>query len=259
MTRVALVTGASRGIGRAIAVELARVGYDVAVNYVSNQAAAEQTRALVAAARDGAVVEVVAGDVGQSTDRTRILSFVRDRFGRLDLLVNNAGVAPTERADILEATEESFDRVLRINLKGPYFLTQAAALWMIEQRARMGADYQPAIVNVSSVSAFAASVNRGDYCVSKAGVAMATQLFAARLAEEGIGVYEVRPGVITTDMTAAVKDKYDALFAQGLTPIRRWGTPEDVARAVGVIAQGAFPYSTGEVIHVDGGFHLRRL
>jgi 3-oxoacyl-[acyl-carrier protein] reductase len=259
LTRVALVTGGSRGIGRAIAVELGRVGYDVAVNYVSNQAAAEEARGLVAAIRPGAKVEIVAGDVGEKAGREGLLSFVRDRFSRLDLLVNNAGVAPAERADILEATEQSFDRVLRINLKGPYFLTQAAARWMIEQRAARGADYRPAIINVSSISAFAASVNRGDYCVSKAGVAMTTQLFAARLAEEGIGVYEVRPGVITTDMTSAVKAKYDALFAEGLTPIRRWGTPEDVARAVGAIASGAFPYSTGEVINVDGGFHLRRL
>jgi 3-oxoacyl-[acyl-carrier protein] reductase len=259
LSPVALVTGASRGIGRAIAIELARVGYDVAVNYVSNHEAAEETRALVLAARAGARAEIAAADVGEKADRERLLDLVRSRFGRLDLLVNNAGVAPAERADLLDASEESFDRVLRINLKGPYFLTQAAARWMIEQRKSLGAEYRPAIVNVSSVSAFAASVTRGDYCVSKAGVAMTTQLFAARLAEEGIGVYEVRPGVITTDMTATVKAKYDAMFAQGLTPIRRWGTPEDVARAVGAIAQGAFPYSTGEVINVDGGFHLRRL
>lgn len=256
---VALVTGGSRGIGRAIAVELARAGYDVAVNYVSNQTAAEETRALALAARDTAKVEIVSGDVGEKVGRERLLAFVDDRFGRLDLLVNNAGVAPAERADILAATEESFDHVIRINLKGPYFLTQAAARWMIDQRARHGDAYRPAIVNVSSISAFAASVNRGDYCISKAGVAMATQLFAARLAEHGIGVYEVRPGIIATDMTAAVKAKYDALFAEGLTPIQRWGTPEDVARAVGAIALGAFPYSTGEVINVDGGFHLRRL
>jgi 3-oxoacyl-[acyl-carrier protein] reductase len=256
---VALVTGGSRGIGRAVAVELARVGFDVAVNYVKNQGAAEETRTLAMAARAGAKAEIVAGDVGEKHDRERLLAFVRERFGRLDVLVNNAGVAPAERADILDATEESFDSIIRVNLKGPYFLTQAAARWMIEQRSTLGEAYRPAIVNVSSVSAFAASVNRGDYCLSKAGVAMATQLFATRLADHGIGVYEVRPGIIATDMTAAVKAKYDALFAEGITPIKRWGTPEDVARAVGAIAQGAFPYSTGEVFNVDGGFHIRRL
>jgi NAD(P)-dependent dehydrogenase (short-subunit alcohol dehydrogenase family) len=256
---VALVTGASRGIGRAVAVELVRVGYDVAVNYHANQAAAEETRAQAAAARPGAHVEVVAADVGETGSRTRLLTFVRDAFGRLDLLVNNAGVAPAERADLLEATEESFDRVLGVNLKGPYFLSQAAARWMVEQRKTAGGDYHPAIVNVSSISAEAASTNRGDYCVAKAGVGMMTQLFAARLADHGIHVYEVRPGIIATDMTAAVKEKYDAMFAEGVAPIRRWGTPEDVARAVGAIAQGALPYSTGEVIHVDGGFHIRRL
>jgi 3-oxoacyl-[acyl-carrier protein] reductase len=256
---VALVTGASRGIGRAVAVELVRIGFDVAVNYVKNQPAAEETRTLATAARAGANVEIVAGDIGERDDRARLLAFVRERFGRLDVLVNNAGVAPSERADILDATEESFDSIIRVNLKGPYFLTQAAARWMIEQRTTLGESYRPAVVNVSSVSAFAASVNRGDYCLSKAGVAMATQLFAARLADHGIGVYEVRPGIIATDMTAAVKAKYDALFAEGITPIKRWGTPEDVARAVGAIAQGSFPYSTGEVFNVDGGFHIRRL
>jgi len=256
---VALVTGASRGIGRAIAVELSRVGFDVAINYVSNQDAAEETCTQAAAARSGARAEIISADVGETADRDRLLAFVRDQFGRLDVLVNNAGVAPAERADLLDASEESFDRVMRINLKGPYFLTQAAARWMIEQRQKHGDAYRPAIVNVSSVSAFAASVNRGDYCISKAGLAMSTQLYALRLADHGIGVYEIRPGIIATDMTAAVKAKYDALFAEGITPIKRWGTPEDVARAVGAVALGTLPYSTGEVINVDGGFHLRRL
>ena len=256
---VALVTGGSRGIGRAIAVELARVGLDVAINYASNRQAAEEAQALARAARPGARAETIAADVGETADRERLLAVVRERFGRLDLLVNNAGVAPRTRSDLLEATQESFDRLLNVNLKGPYFLSQAVARWMIEQRGALGPEYRPSIVNVSSISAYAASVNRGDYCVSKAGVAMMTQLFAARLADEGINVYEIRPGIIATDMTAAVRDKYDALFAQGVTPIRRWGTPEDVARAVSAIAQGLLPYSTGEVLNVDGGFHLRRL
>jgi 3-oxoacyl-[acyl-carrier protein] reductase len=255
----ALVTGGSRGIGRAIVIELARLGFDIAINYVSNEGAAQDTAVEARMARSGVLVETIGGDVGVPADREKILRFVRDRFRRLDLLVNNAGVAPAERADLLEATEESFDRLVRVNLKGPYFLSQAAARWMIEQRATAGKDYHPAIVNIGSVSAAAASVNRGDYCVSKAGVAMMTQLFAARLAEHGINVYEVRPGIISTDMTAGVKEKYDELFATGVTPIRRWGTPEDVAQAVSAVAQGLLPYSTGEVIHVDGGFHIRRL
>jgi 3-oxoacyl-[acyl-carrier protein] reductase len=255
----ALVTGGSRGIGRAIVIELARLGFDIAINYVSNEGAAQDTAVEARMARSGVLVETIGGDIGVAADREKILRFVRDRFRRLDLLVNNAGVAPAERADLLEATEESFDRLVRVNLKGPYFLSQAAARWMIEQRATAGKDYHPAIVNIGSVSAAAASVNRGDYCVSKAGVAMMTQLFAARLAEHGINVYEVRPGIISTDMTAGVKEKYDELFATGVTPIRRWGTPEDVAQAVSAVAQGLLPYSTGEVIHVDGGFHIRRL
>ena len=255
----ALVTGGSRGIGRAVVVELARLGFDIAINYVSNENAAQDTAVEARMARSGVLVETIGGDIGVAADREKILRFVRDRFRRLDLLVNNAGVAPAERADLLDATEESFDRLVRVNLKGPYFLSQAAARWMIELRATAGKDYHPAIVNIGSVSATAASVNRGDYCVSKAGVAMMTQLFAARLAEHGINVYEVRPGVISTDMTASVKEKYDELFASGVTPIRRWGTPEDVAQAVSAVAQGLLPYSTGEVIHVDGGFHIRRL
>jgi NAD(P)-dependent dehydrogenase (short-subunit alcohol dehydrogenase family) len=175
--------------------------------------------------------------------------------------VNNAGVAPIERADILEAGEESFDRLMNINVKGPYFLTQLAARWMIEQ-SRAGvppALPKPKIITISSISAYAASVNRGEYCISKAALSMLTPLFAARLAGHGIHVYEIRPGIIATDMTGPVKEKYDKLIADGLTPIARWGTPEDVGRAVAAIAQDALPFSTGEVINVDGGFHLRRL
>jgi NAD(P)-dependent dehydrogenase (short-subunit alcohol dehydrogenase family) len=181
-----------------------------------------------------------------------MLDAVRQQFGRLDVLVNNAGIAPKVRADILEAGEESFDEIIRTNLKGPYFLTQAAARWMIEQKSGC-------IINVSSISATVASVNRGDYCISKAGVAMATQLWAARLGEFGINVYEVRPGVIKTDMTAPVTAKYDKLFAEGLAPQRRWGTPEDVGKVVASLARGDFPYSTGAVVMVDGGLTVQRL
>jgi NAD(P)-dependent dehydrogenase (short-subunit alcohol dehydrogenase family) len=198
------------------------------------------------------------GDVAVAADRQAIVDAVRARFGRLDVLVNNAGVAPNVRADILEATEDSFDRVVGINLKGPYFLTQLVARWMIEQR-QADAEFRGVIVNVSSVSATEASINRGDYCISKAGVSMATQLWAHRLAEYGIAVYEVRPGIITTDMTAPVKEKYDQLFANGLTVENRWGAPADVGRAVAMLARGELTYATGNVLNIDGGLTLRRL
>jgi 3-oxoacyl-[acyl-carrier protein] reductase len=200
-------------------------------------------------------------DVSLSADRERLVQKTLDAYGRIDLLVNNAGVAPNVRADLLEAGEESFDRLININLKGPYFLTQIVARRMIEQiqRGDVSAFGSPRIVTITSVSAYTASVNRGDYCVAKAGLAMMTALYAARLAEYGVNVYEVRPGVIATDMTEGVKEKYDRMIEQGAWPIRRWGQPEDVGRAVAAIARGDFPYSTGEVINVDGGFHLRTL
>ena len=257
--RVALVTGASRGIGRAIAIELGRIGYDLLINYRSNTVEAERTVAAVnAIAAAGARVESFAADVGNEDDRQRLVTHTREIFGRLDLLVNNAGIAPEKRVDLLEARPESFDRLMNVNLKGPFFLSQLVARWMIEQKHSVS-DYAPAIVNISSVSAYAASPERAEYCISKAGLAMMTKVFAARLADEGINVYEIRPGVIATDMTVGVKDKYDQKIAEGLTPISRWGTPEDVGRAVAAIAAGSFPFSTGEVINVDGGFHLRRL
>ena len=259
--RVALVTGASRGIGRGIAIELARVGCDVMINYVSNVAAAEEARQETLEAGGGnSRVAICQADVSELNDHRKLLDTTRAEFGRLDFLVNNAGVSPNQRVDLLEATEESFDRLLKINLKGPYFLSQAAARWMIEQKhSNSIADYSPAIINITSVSAFAASPERGDYCLSKAALAMMTKLYAIRLADEGINVYEIRPGVITTDMTSKVKDKYDRMIEEGLTPIKRWGTTEDVGRAVAAIASGSLPFSTGEVINVDGGFHLRRL
>jgi 3-oxoacyl-[acyl-carrier protein] reductase len=262
--RVALVTGSSRGIGRAIAIELARIGYDLMINYLSNEAAADQVcaevKALAWTEDKAARVAKCGADISNANDRRQLLAATREQFGRLDLLVNNAGIAPEARVDLLEATEESFDRIMRVNLKGPYFLTQAVARWMIEQQsAGKFGDYRPAIVSISSVSAYAASPERGDYCVSKAGLAMLTKLYATRLAGVGINVYEIRPGIIATDMTADVKGKYDRLIAEGLTPIRRWGTPDDVARTVAAIAAGGLSFSTGEVINVDGGFHLRRL
>lgn len=285
MNPVALITGGSRGIGRGIALELAEAGYDLALNYASNAEAAKQTAGeCTAKARFKGLelrAEIVQADIGEGRDRQELISFTRKTFGRLDLLVNNAGVAPTVRADLLEATEESFDRLIRINVKGPYFLTQLAARWMMEQQ-QAGAPNDvprqpsltqagsspgkagsirpgPKIVTISSISAYTASTNRGDYCVSKAALSMLTPLFAARLAEYGIQVFEIRPGIIATEMTQPVTEKYNRLIAEGLTPIHRWGTPEDVAKAVAAIAQGLLPFSTGEVINVDGGFHLRRL
>lgn len=256
---VSLVTGAGRGIGRGIAVELAKLGHAVIVNYAGNTSAAEECLQLVReAGGDGVAVRA---DVSVSADRERLVQEALDAYERIDLLVNNAGVAPNVRADLLEAGEESFDRLININLKGPYFLTQMVARQMIEQvqRGDVNAFGMPRIVTVTSVSAYTASVNRGDYCVAKAGLAMMTSLFAARLAEYGINVYEVRPGVIATDMTEGVKEKYDRMIEQGAWPIRRWGLPEDIGRAVATIARGDFPYSTGEIFNVDGGFHLRTL
>jgi 3-oxoacyl-[acyl-carrier protein] reductase len=265
MNPVALITGASRGIGRGIALECAKLGYDLVINFASRQAMAQQTAAdCRSAAKDtGQTIraECCQADIGDAAQRGELVAFAKSTYSRLDLLVNNAGVAPEDRVDILEASEQSFDRLIRVNVKGPYFLTQLCARWMIEQREK-GAfplRYEPAIVTISSISAYTASLNRGDYCVAKAALGMLTPLFAARLAEHGIHVYEIRPGIIATDMTAPVKAKYDKLIEDGLTPIRRWGTPEDVGKAVAGIAAGALPFSTGEVINVDGGFHIRRL
>jgi len=256
---VSLVTGAGRGIGRGVAVELAKLGHAVVVNYAGNANAAEECLRLVReAGGDGITARA---DVSVSADRERLVQETLEAYGRIDLLVNNAGVAPSVRADLLEAGEESFDRMIAVNLKGPYFLTQIVARQMIEQAQRgdVKAFGLPRIVTITSVSAYAASVNRGDYCVAKAGLAMMTALYAARLAEYGVNVYELRPGVIATDMTEGVKEKYDRMIEQGAWPIRRWGQPEDIGRAVAAIARGDFPYSTGEVINIDGGFHLRTL
>lgn len=263
MNQVALITGASRGIGRGIALDLARLGFDLALNYRSNKEAAEQTAtdclAAAQAANRSIRVQLAAGDVSQEQVRRDLLSLTERVFGRLDLLVNNAGIAPRQRLDLLEATEQSFDELITVNLKAPFFLTQVAAKFFLQLQPKLGATYRPKIITISSISAYTASINRGDYCVAKAGLAMMTALFAARLAPHGINVYEIRPGIIATDMTSGVKEKYDGLIASGLTPIQRWGEPEDVGKAVAAIAQDLLPFSTGEVINVDGGFHLRRL
>jgi NAD(P)-dependent dehydrogenase (short-subunit alcohol dehydrogenase family) len=237
-----------------VALELAALGFDLVINRAQEQ----PPEVLQEAAALGAHCEFAPGSVAETDVRRRIVALAKEKFGRCDMLVNNAGAAPLQRMDILQASEESFDRVLGINLKGPYFLTQLVANWMIEQR-KQDASRPLRIVNIGSISAYTSSPSRGEYCVSKAGVAMMTRLYADRLAEYDIGVFEISPGIIETDMTRAVKEKYDRLIAEGLTPIRRWGTPGDVAKAVGVIAEGRLDFSTGSVINVDGGFHLRRL
>lgn len=253
--RVALVTGGSRGIGLGICRALASEGWDLAIGGRRPNSAVDGVLAeLRNAGRD---VLYIQADVSMHQDRLRLIDAVEARFGRLNVLVNNAGVAPDVRADMLVATEESYDRVMSINLKGPYFLTQTVANWMIGQKRDGG--FQGCIVNVSSMSAFVASPSRGEYCLSKAGVSMATKLWAVRLGEFGIPVYEVCPGVVVTDMTAAVKQKYDSLIAEGLTVQGRWGYPEDVGKAVAMLVRGDLPYSSGQSIMVDGGLTVQRL
>jgi 3-oxoacyl-[acyl-carrier protein] reductase len=256
MKPVALVTGGARGIGLGVSQCLAAQNFDLAVCGLRPESAAAD--ALAGLRERGAEVLYAVADISDATARGRLVEAVRARYGRLNLLVNNAGIAPAVRADLLEATEESFERVLKVNLHAPYFLTQTVARWMIEQK-KTDAAFRGAIVNVTSISATVASVNRGEYCVSKAGLAMASQLWAARLGEFDIPVYEIRPGVIKTDMTAAVAGKYDKLLGDGLAPQRRWGAPEDVGRAVAALARGDFAYSTGAVIMVDGGLTIQRL
>lgn len=266
---VVMITGGNRGIGRGITEELLRRGWRVSM-LSTRDLDPDLIASLDAVAGAPGRVAHTTGSVAEIGDHQRFLNTTLERFGRLDALVNNAGVAPSQRADLLEASPGSFDRVLDINLRGPYFLTQIIARELIAQRDRdhpeAAADptsvlERPSgtIINVSSCSAVVVSTNRGEYCVSKAGVAMATQLFAARLAPEGIVVYEVRPGVIATDMTAGVAEKYDRLIAEGAFPIPRWGRPSDIGSVVGMLVEGRAPYSTGEVINVDGGMHIQQL
>jgi len=255
--RVAVVTGGGRGIGRGIVWELAARGFSVVVNFRSDAASARECCRQAEALGAAHVLEFQA-DVADLQQGRRLLDHVLAYFGRVDLWVNNAGVAPAARLDLLETTPESWDRVLSINLKGPFFLTQTVASAMLElQQAATVAE--PQIVFITSISSTFASVNRGEYCVAKAGLSMVAHLFAVRLAGLGIRVYEIRPGLIDTDMTRPVHAGYDEKIAAGMSPIRRWGLPADVGRAVAAIACGAFPFSTGQVIHVDGGLNLRVL
>lgn len=257
-TKVALVTGGSRGIGRAISLELADAGYAVLINFNENIGAAEEVRGLVEGR--GVPAEICQGDISATSHRDLLVAFTMERFGRIDLLVNNAGIAPKVRRDIIETDEESFDNVINTNLRAPYILTQRVSREMIEliqSKSIAGA----AIVNISSIRSYTTAPNYGEYCISKAGVSMMTKLFAARLAEYGINVYEICPGIIETDMTSApsVRDYYNKKMAAGMAPINRWGKPEEVALAVGAIARGHFPFTTGSVFEIDGGWHIRQL
>lgn len=256
MQKVSLVTGGSRGIGLGIAKCLASEGHNLVI---CGQRPERQVRDALSALRKSNVeVLYIPTDVASRDDRSRLLEKIREHFGCLNVLVNNAGMAPENRADVLEATEESYDRVMAVNLKGPYFLTQATARWMIKQK-QASSDYEGCVINISSISATVASPNRGEYCISKAGLSMATKLWAARLGEFGIPVYEVRPGVVMTDMTAGVREQYERLIAGGLTIQRRWGLPEDIGKAVTTLVRGDLAYSTGQVIMVDGGLMIHRL
>lgn len=256
MKRVALITGGSRGIGFGIATQLAMNGFDIAINGTRSVADVEDTMKKLK--HFGNDVIYCRGSISSAENRSHIIDEVRKRYHALHVLVNNAGIAPKVRNDILEATEESFDDVISVNLKGTYFLTQKAANWMIEQKKNSEA-FTGCIINISSISATVASINRGEYCISKAGLSMATQLFAVKLGEYNIPVFEVRPGIVRTDMTAGVKEKYDKLIKEGLCVQKRWGEAEDVGKVVSSLASGNFTYSTGQVIMVDGGLTIPRL
>jgi len=254
--KTALITGGSRGIGFGIAECLAKDGFNLAINGVRDES--NVTEVLDKLRTYGVKVIYCQGDISRQESRESIIEKVRADFGQLNVLVNNAGVAPKERNDILEASEESFDYVIGTNLKGTYFLTQLAANWMVEQKQE-NENFTGCIINVTSVSSTVASTDRGEYCIAKAGLSMVTHLYAARLGEFQIPVYEIRPGVIATDMTAGVKEKYDLMFSEGLAIQKRWGVPEDIGKAAAGLARGDFPYSTGQVIMVDGGMTLQRL
>jgi NAD(P)-dependent dehydrogenase (short-subunit alcohol dehydrogenase family) len=255
MKKTALITGGSRGIGFAVSLGLAKEGFNVAVAGKRKEEDCREN--LEKLAETGAGVLYIRGDVSLAEDRALIVSSAVSRFGAIDVLVNNAGTAPKVRSDLLDMTEESFDYVIAVNTKSTMFLTQLAVKQMLSQPVR--GRKRGTVINISSCSAEVSSVNRGEYCVSKAGISMLTKLYADRLAGEGIFVHEIRPGVIRTDMTASVTGKYDALIQEGVFPIARWGEPEDVAAAVAAFAGDAFLYTTGNYVDVDGGFHIRRL
>ena len=254
--KVAAVTGSRRGIGLAIARELGKAGYRVVLS--GTRSMEDSLSCLELLRGDGSETLYIPCDISKEEDRARFFARVAE-LGRLDVMVNNAGTAPRQRLDLLETTEESYDLLMDTNLKGTFFMCQKAAGLMLSQMKQKLPDYAPRIVNIASISSYTSSVNRGEYCISKAGISMVTKLFADRLSEYGIPVFEVRPGIILTDMTAGVKEKYEKLIAEGVTPIRRFGRPEDVADCVMAAVSGRLDFATGQVLNADGGFHLRRL
>jgi len=256
MSKIALITGGTRGIGLGIAIELAKAGFDLALNGMREEGAVRQV--IDELCSYGVSVSYFQGDVSKKEDRSQMVKAILNRFGKINIIINNAGIAPPERKDILEATEDSFEYVLNVNLRGPYFLTQLVVNQMIDTKKQLNDEFF-CIINVSSVSATVASVNRGEYCISKAGIAMATKLWASRLGEFDIPVYEIQPGVIQTDMTTAVQQKYDQLFENGLAIQKRWGIPSDIGKVAAAMATGTMPYSTGQVVVVDGGMTIQRL
>lgn len=256
MKKTALVTGGARGIGLGISEALAKEGFDLAICGTKDES--DVSDALGVPRMHGADVFYVKADISKEEDRERLIVEVKRHYGQLNLLVNNAGVAPSQRLDILDADEDSFDRLMNINLKGPYFLTKHVAKWMVAEKTA-DSSFQGMIINISSISSDVPSVNRGDYCISKAGIGMATKLWAVRLAEFDIPVYEIRPGIIMTDMTSGVKEKYDRLIEEGITLQKRWGFPEDIGKAAAMLARGDMAYSTGSVFNIDGGLTLNRL
>jgi len=256
MNKIAFITGGTRGIGFGIAMALGKAGFDLALNGMRNEG--EVADALEEVRKLGVNVAYFQGNIAVREDRQAIFDKTLSHFGEVNVLVNNAGIAPRERADILHAKEEIWDEVMDINLKGPYFLTQLFASYFVEMKMKNPL-FDATIINVSSISAFVASVNRGEYCISKAGIAMATKLWATRLGEYDIPVYEIQPGIIKTDMTSGVVEKYDKLFQEGISLQRRWGLPDDVGKVAAMLAQGHLPYATGQVIKVDGGLNIQRL
>jgi NAD(P)-dependent dehydrogenase (short-subunit alcohol dehydrogenase family) len=256
MNKIAFITGGTRGIGFGIAMALGKAGFDLALNGMRNEG--EVADALEEVRKLGVNVAYFQGNIAVREDRQAMLDKILSHFGAVNVLVNNAGIAPRERADILHAKEEIWDEVMEINLKGPYFLTQLFASYFVEMKVKNPL-FDATIINVSSISAFVASVNRGEYCISKAGIAMATKLWATRLGEYDVPVFEIQPGIIKTDMTAGVVEKYDKLFQEGISLQRRWGLPDDVGKVAAMLAQGNLPYATGQVIKVDGGLNIQRL
>ena len=260
--RVALITGSTHGIGKVIVLELAKLGLSTVINGSSTKELSEDYQSElkdIYKENAGEKYIYVQADISKKEDREKLISSIKSNFNRIDVLVNNAGVGPIKREDILNITEESYNRVMEVNLKGPFFLTQSIAKWMIKLKDILKDNYQPYIINISSINRYTASLNRGEYCISKAGMTMMTKLFAVRLAEYEISTYEISPGIIETPLTDPIHEKYDKLIKEGLTPMKRWGKPIDIAKPVVAIVSGLLSFSTGSVLDIDGGFHIHRL